>query len=192
MSSKLIITILGEPGSGKGTQAERIAKNFNDAHIETGGLIRKFIQTDPQAKARYMQGKLQPNAIVAELVEKEIVKLKNKRFILDPFPLNLEQIDFLSLMVKKYQLSKPVIIYLKVDKKIALKRILARTDKRKDDSLDIAVKRIDQYSKNLKKIISSIDCHFYIIRINGNPSRLKVEQEITKKLLKIIRENKIY
>ena len=51
---------------------------------------------------------------------------------------------------------------------------------------------ITRSQENLKKIISSIDCHFYIIRINGNPSRLKVEQEITKKLLKIIRENKIY
>ena len=191
MSDKLTVTILGEPGSGKGTQAEKIAKNFLATHIETGNLIRKFIQTNPQAKARYMQGKLQPNAIVAKLVEKEITKLKNKRFILDPFPLNLEQIDFLSMMVKKYQLAKPIVIYLKVDKQIALQRILDRTDKRKDDRLDIAVKRIAWYSKNLEKVICAIGSNFYVAVINGNPSISKVEREITKKLSKIIRENRI-
>ncbi|MEK7062052.1 MAG: nucleoside monophosphate kinase [Patescibacteria group bacterium] len=186
MVNNLVITILGEPGSGKGTQAKRIAKKFKLAHIETGDLIRRYIKTDPKAKAKYEQGRLQPNKIVTKLIEKEIAKLKLKRFILDPFPLNLAQIEFLFSMVQKHQLAKPILIYLKVNKKIALQRIIRRKDKRQDDQYNIAKKRIDDYSKSLKKVMSAVDDRFSVIKIDGNPGVVEVAKDIALKLTKLL------
>jgi adenylate kinase len=90
------IVLLGPPGSGKGTQAEKICRHFSIANVSTGKLLRNSVvqETDLGKKvAEYMKSfDLVPDDIMIEFVESCLVCDKNKNgYILDGFPRTLNQ-----------------------------------------------------------------------------------------------------
>ena len=91
---------LGPPGSGKGTQANRIAKNLHLPHIDMGNTIRHAIKTGTdaglKAKSFVEAGQLVPAKIVIEMAMERLKKDDTKNgFILDGFPRSIEQADAL-------------------------------------------------------------------------------------------------
>ena len=100
------IILLGPPGAGKGTQAKRIADEFNICHISTGAIFRKAVadQTPLGKKAsEYLdKGLLVPDEIVGEIVENRL-KMPDCRngFILDGFPRTVNQAESLDEYIKK-------------------------------------------------------------------------------------------
>lgn len=92
------IIILGAPGSGKGTQADLIKKEFNLNHISTGEIIRAEIikksTTGLLIKKKILNGELIKDVIIASLLENYIKN--NTNFLLDGFPRTLRQAIFLS------------------------------------------------------------------------------------------------
>lgn len=88
------IVLLGPPGSGKGTQTERLCKEFGFAHISTGDLLREAVRTGTplgiKAKKFMDAGDLVPDALVIELVKLKLDKCP-RGFVLDGFPRTLEQ-----------------------------------------------------------------------------------------------------
>lgn len=106
--SKNIIIFFGPPGSGKGTQAEMLARIFGWKKISTGDLFRAEISAKTKIgklAGKYMQaGKLVPDKITIKLVEKSL-KQKASGFIFDGFPRNKKQLkqllDLFSKIFKK-------------------------------------------------------------------------------------------
>lgn len=88
------IVLLGAPGSGKGTQAQRLHDEFGFAHVSTGDLLREAVQSHTelgsQAKAYMDAGELVPDSLVVNLV-KDALKEIEGGFILDGFPRTTEQ-----------------------------------------------------------------------------------------------------
>lgn len=88
------LVLLGPPGSGKGTQTERLCKEFGFTHISTGDLLRESVRngTPLGLKAKkYMEaGDLVPDDLVIELVKLKLDKCP-KGFVLDGFPRTVEQ-----------------------------------------------------------------------------------------------------
>jgi len=88
------IVILGPPGSGKGTQTERLCKELGFAHISTGDLLREAVRTQTplgiKAKKFMDAGDLVPDDLVFELVKLKLDQCP-KGFVLDGFPRTLEQ-----------------------------------------------------------------------------------------------------
>ena len=88
------IVLLGPPGSGKGTQTERLCTEFGFAHISTGDLLREAVRTGTplgiKAKRFMDAGDLVPDELVIELVKLKLDKCP-KGFVLDGFPRTLEQ-----------------------------------------------------------------------------------------------------
>ncbi|MDD1768203.1 MAG: adenylate kinase [Methanomassiliicoccales archaeon] len=88
------LVLLGPPGSGKGTQTERLCKEFGFTHISTGDLLREAVRNGTtlgiKAKKFMEAGDLVPDDLVIELVR---LKLDNcpKGFVLDGFPRTVEQ-----------------------------------------------------------------------------------------------------
>lgn len=91
------IVLLGPPGSGKGTQAVRLAAWLGVPHISTGDLLRSEVQNRTelglQAQRFMDRGELVPDALVAEMIRKHIEGASG--FVLDGFPRNLRQAEIL-------------------------------------------------------------------------------------------------
>lgn len=92
------IVLLGPPGSGKGTQAVRIAKLLNVPHISAGDLLRSEVQkrTELGLKAQSFmdRGELVPDQLVAEMIQRQLKETRG--FVLDGFPRNLQQAEILA------------------------------------------------------------------------------------------------
>ena len=135
MKNKLpIIILFGDPGAGKGTQAEILADKLDYERISTGDLIRNEMKKD-SAIARemapfYNAGQPAPNKIVNQLVEnkiKELLKNENlKGIVSDTFPFDDEQSTFLDSILEKYNLATPIIFWIDVPDEEILKRLGSR------------------------------------------------------------------
>ena len=90
------IVLLGAPGAGKGTQAQRLVADFGVAHISTGDLLRAAVKAQSElgvAAKKYMDaGELVPDQLVIDLVKERLAADDaSKGFILDGFPRNTTQ-----------------------------------------------------------------------------------------------------
>jgi adenylate kinase len=99
----LKIVILGPPGSGKGTQTERLCAELGFTKISTGDLLREAVRAGTplgvKAKGFMDAGKLTPNDLVMDLIRDKLKNVKGG-VILDGFPRNLEQAEMLEKIAK--------------------------------------------------------------------------------------------
>ncbi|CAG0905366.1 unnamed protein product [Cyprideis torosa] len=102
MNSAFRALILGAPGSGKGTIASRILRDFGLQHISSGDVLRKHIADETnlgrQVKAFMEQGQLVPDEIVTGLILDEVSKIRHESWLLDGFPRTIPQAISLSKM----------------------------------------------------------------------------------------------
>ena len=111
------IILVGAPGSGKGTQAKRLAQKFSIPHISTGDIFREEIskgsETGLKVQEYVKSGRLVPDELVVEIVSGRLVKPDcQKGFLLDGFPRTVGQAEALDaqLSASKKQLDKVVFI----------------------------------------------------------------------------------
>lgn len=121
------IILLGAPGAGKGTQAERLVRYFNIPSISTGGMLRDAIAAKTplgeSAKLRMDQGQLVPDAIMIDLVTHRLAEADcAKGFLLDGFPRTLPQ----AIALKAAQIRIDHVIDIMVDNEEIVKRISGR------------------------------------------------------------------
>ena len=125
---------LGPPASGKGTQTDRLSKELNLPHIDTGKLLRAEIAADSEegriAKGFMDQGQLVPADLVAQIIIKKIFSPEAKNgYILDGFPRSIEQAEILENALAKSDAAnsdKRIVVKLVVDKNSLLDRIVNR------------------------------------------------------------------
>ncbi len=106
MASELNLVLLGPPGAGKGTQAERLVEDFDLPYYATGDILRRAVkeETDIGKKAKeYMdRGDLVPDDVICGVVMERIDSPEAEDgFLLDGFPRNLEQADVLEKALSK-------------------------------------------------------------------------------------------
>jgi len=125
------LVFLGPPGSGKGTQAIRVAKAMNLVHISTGDLLREAVKNKTELGKKVEDimklGQLVPDEVVISLIGQKISAIeKSNGFILDGFPRNLPQAESLKFMFdhKKMKLDKAML--LKVSDTEVVKRLSGR------------------------------------------------------------------
>lgn len=104
MKNRMIF--LGPPGSGKGTQADKVAEELNIPHIDTGGMLREEIAAGTEegkiAEGYINQGQLAPAELVIRIVKNRLSRPDTKNgFILDGFPRSVEQANGLDVILKE-------------------------------------------------------------------------------------------
>ena len=113
------LILLGPPGSGKGTQADRIAKHLGIKHISTGEILRLAIQKgSPLGREAYeyvKAGKLVTDELINRLIEEELTDAGTENgFLLDGYPRTLPQVEFLERLLKSFGKTIDRVIYINV------------------------------------------------------------------------------
>jgi len=150
----LNIVLFGPPGSGKGTQSEKIIEKYGLTHISTGDLLRSEVaaQTDlgKQAKEIMDKGELVSDKIVIGMIRNKLEESQDgSGFIFDGFPRTVEQARELRKALTDYDDRVSVMISLEVPREELVKRLLKRGKEtgRSDDNLETINNRIDVYNR---------------------------------------------
>ncbi len=117
------IVLLGPPGSGKGTQAVRLAAWLDVPHISTGDLLRNEVQNRTELGMRAQsfmdRGELVPDQVVAEMIRKRLEGTTG--FVLDGFPRNIKQAEILENVTKVDR-----VLHFCLDREEIIRRLSAR------------------------------------------------------------------
>jgi adenylate kinase len=152
------LILLGPPGAGKGTQAQRLVEKYGIIQLSTGDMLRAAVKAETptglQVKDIMARGDLCPDSLVVEAVADRISQPDAHRgFILDGFPRTVAQAEALDRMLQEKGLELDAVVELKVDEAILLQRIEKRVAEmaargeplRSDDNAEALKKRLDAY-----------------------------------------------
>jgi len=125
------VVFLGAPGVGKGTQADRIAAQYQVAKISTGDLLREAVRNQTtlglEAKNYMDQGKLVPDAVVIGLVKEKLTDPScAKGFILDGFPRTVPQAEALGVALASKGIALSRVVNFQVAREDIVKRLSGR------------------------------------------------------------------
>ena len=125
------IVMLGAPGSGKGTQAQRIQKDHGLPQVSTGDLLRRAVADKTplglKAKTVMDKGELVSDEIVLGMIKERIAQPDaRKGFILDGFPRNTTQANSLDALLASLKLTLDRVVLMDVDFDILMKRLTGR------------------------------------------------------------------
>jgi len=160
------LILLGPPGAGKGTQAQRLVEKHGIPQLSTGDMLRAAVQAQTEvgkrAKAVMDAGELVSDEIVNAIVAERIDQPDCARgFILDGYPRTLAQADAVEAMLAERKLSLDAVIELVVDDKVLVGRIVRRAEEakaagqpvRKDDNPEVFEERLREYYKKTAPLI---------------------------------------
>ena len=187
------IVFFGPPGSGKGTQAKLIAKEFNISHLSTGDILREKLNEGDNLSWQLKDIMSAGNLVSDEFLNKIIAdKLISKRcingFILDGYPRTKTQSDFFLSFIKSNPNHLNFIFDFKIDFKVVEERIVSRSkqEQRFDDNLGVIKIRLDKYMKETYPV-----SQFFSTNFDKNYFIIDADQEVSqiqKELIKIIKK----
>ncbi|CAD8178010.1 unnamed protein product [Paramecium octaurelia] len=154
-----VLFVLGGPGSGKGTQCARIAKDFQYVHLSTGDLLREEQKKEgpmqAELKAIMEAGKLVPSDLVVKLMKKELLRRQFRgKYLLDGFPRNQENIDSWNKILAPL-VDVNCLLYFECSDAEMTKRLLerAKTSGRADDNEETIKKRLNTFHSETKPVL---------------------------------------
>ena len=169
------LVLLGAPGSGKGTQGEKLVAHYGIPKVSTGDALRAAVKagTDlgKKAKATMDAGALVADEIVIGIVEERLAQPDaRKGFILDGFPRNVAQAEVLDQILSRLgQNGVDRAVHLHVDDEEIVKRLLDRAIKegREDDREDVIRKRIEVYNAETRPLLAYYEKQNKLVTLEG-------------------------
>jgi adenylate kinase len=154
------ILLLGPQGSGKGTQATRIASEFGLAHIATGEMLRHAIAAGTpfgrEVQPIVERGDLVPDELMIYLIRERLDEEDTREgFILDGFPRTMAQARALDAMLAEIGRDLDIVFELQLDDDIAVERLLKRAvdERRTDDTPEAITRRLGDYHDKTKPLV---------------------------------------
>lgn len=172
-TQRLNLIIMGLPGSGKGTQSDKIAKRYDLKHITTGQLLREEAEKDTKTAReinRLMKtGELFPDELVNSVLTESMPR---SNFLLDGYPRTLTQVD----VVKDIDL----VIYIDLPEEEAIRRILNRNEGRPDDNEKTVKIRLDAFNTETIPVIEYYKKKGILEIVDGMGSEESIFNRITE------------
>ena len=181
------ILLLGPQGSGKGTQAKRIARDYGIPHIATGDIIRVMKQEDSdlgrEVKAVYDRGDLVPDELMIRIIEERLSRDDAQDgFILDGFPRTLAQAEALDEMLRDLDRRLDVVFEFQLkDREMLKRRLLQRAaeEDRSDDTPEAIERRLELYYQQTEPLVEYYRTrHGNVVGIHADRSVDEVYAEI--------------
>jgi adenylate kinase len=177
------LILLGPPGAGKGTQAERLVEKYGIVQLSTGDMLRAAVQAGTpvglKAKDIMARGELVPDDVVVAIVADRIEQPDARNgFILDGFPRTVPQAQALDRMLREKSLKLDAVVELKVDEEILLRRVETRVAQmrargetvRADDNAQALKKRLEAYRAQTAPLVDYYARQSTLKRVDGMAS----------------------
>jgi adenylate kinase len=160
----LRLVIMGPPASGKGTYAQRLARDYGVVHISAGDLLREYAKTHPETAEIMQRGDLVPAELVVGLVRERLrqADVQQRGFLLDGFPRRLEEARALREMMVEEGIALDAAIRLEVPEHELLRRVLARG--RADDTEATFRNRMKVYRRDTLPAMREISRGTTVVR----------------------------
>ena len=192
------LILLGPPGSGKGTQAQRLIKRHGIVQLSTGEMLRAAAaaQTPVGLKAQEIMasGSLVPDNIVIGIISDRLDQPDAARgFILDGFPRTVPQAEALDELLRKKRLKLDAVIELRVNESALLQRVESRVaemrsrgeEVRIDDTSEVLTKRLANYRAQTEPLIHYYSERRKLLTVDGMMTIEHVTHQINRILAAI-------
>ncbi len=177
--------ILGPQGSGKGTQARRIAGEYGIPHIATGDMFREAVARKTALGLRVepilAAGGLVPDELTIALMRERLSQEDARRgFVLDGFPRTLAQAEALDALLQELGRSLDVVLELQVPDEVCAERMLkrAQAEGRADDTPEVIRRRLEIYHRETEPLIAHYLPTGKVVGIRGDRSIEEVWRDI--------------
>jgi adenylate kinase len=184
------LILFGPPGSGKGTQSERLIAKYGLKHLSTGDLLRSEIAGQTPlglaAKSFMDKGQLVPDEVVIEMISSALDNNPQARgFLFDGFPRTTAQAESLDKLLNQKNTEIAVVLALQVSKQELIKRLLNRglTSGRTDDiNEEVIGARIEEYERKTSAVAEHYQKYGKVLYIKGEGTIDKIFDALCKEI----------
>jgi adenylate kinase len=183
------LLLIGAPGSGKGTQAERLAQRYGITHISSGDLLRQHVREQTtlgrQIQSYVDRGDLVPTGIVVDMLRKPVIAaVEAGGYVLDGFPRTVEQAQAAFPTAHALGAEVQAAVHLDVPRAELVRRLLAR-GRGSDDTQEVIEHRLQVYLDETVPLLEYYANREWMFAVDGAQSPDAVHQEIVARLHKL-------
>lgn len=183
------LLVLGPQGSGKGTQATRIASDHGIPHVATGDMFRSAIAAGTDLGRRVepilAAGELVPDELTVALIRERLSRADAATgFVLDGFPRNLAQAEELDAMLSDIGRSLDAVLFFDIPDEVALQRLLGRAadEGREDDRPEVIARRLEIYHEQTEPVVERYRASGKLVPLHASRPVGEVAAEIADAL----------
>ena len=188
MADGIRAVLLGAPGSGKGTQADRLASVLGVPAISTGELLRRAVTAGTPLGRKVGEvmaaGRLVDDALMAEVVRERLTSRDARGgFLLDGYPRTPPQAETLDEILADRDQKLDAVVYLDVPEETLVRRALAR--RRADDREEVVRERLRVYRESTEPLVGHFEGRGLLRRVDGD----RPMDEVTRGILAALGRN---
>jgi len=183
------LLVLGPQGSGKGTQASRLAEEREIPHVSTGDMFRASIAARTPLGRRVepilASGELVPDELTVALIRERLSEPDATRgFVLDGFPRNLAQAEALDAMLTEIDRELDLVLFFDLDQVTSTERLRKRAviEGRDDDTPDAIARRLELYHEQTAPLVELYRASGRLVPIRAERTIDEVANEIAEAL----------
>jgi adenylate kinase len=183
------LLLIGAPGAGKGTQAQRLAQRFGIAHISSGDLLRQHVRDGTSLgqtiKSYLDSGDLVPDGAVMDMLRKPVVAAAQARgYVLDGFPRTVAQAEAAFTVVRTLGAEVQAAVHLDVPRDELVRRLLRR-GRGSDDTEAVIEHRLQVYRDNTVPLLEYYAGREWMFTVDGTQPAEAVHRDIVTRLQKL-------
>jgi adenylate kinase len=187
------LLMLGPPGSGKGTQSERLAARYGVPHLSSGELLRAHVRDGTRlgvaARAAMSRGDLIPDELVIRMIADEVLGPNAMGgYVLDGFPRTVPQATAAYDLARQYGITAHAVILLEIAYEELIDRLVTRgeADGRADDTVETIRRRIEVYQERTLPLVDYYQGRDILLRIDASGTIDEVTVAITAALDRLL------
>jgi adenylate kinase len=183
------LLLIGAPGAGKGTQAEKLSARFHIAHISSGDLLRQHVKEQTSLGQRIKSyvdaGDLVPDALVMDMLRKPVVAASEAGgYVLDGFPRTVDQAKTAFETARALGVEVQAAVHLHVPDRELIRRLLAR-NRGSDDTEEVIAHRLEVYQQKTIPLLDYYANREWMFSVDGTRTPDEVHEAIVNRLEKL-------